>query len=168
MPKEERLRILGIDPGTHRLGYGVIDAQGQKLTVVAFGCIEPEKAADPADRLVAIEQALLEVIERTEPGAAAIEELFFAKNVTTAFRVAEARGVAMLTCRRAGLSVAEYKPNIIKQTVTGYGSADKKQIQKMVQMLLKLDMIPKPDDAADGLAVAICAAAHTKYVERRQ
>lgn len=127
-----------------------------------FGCIEPAKASDPADRLVWIEQALLAVINKMQPELVAIEELFFSKNVTTAFRVAEARGVAMLVSRRAGLPVVEYKPNVIKQAVTGYGAADKKQMQKMVQMLLKLDTIPKPDDAADGLAVAICASAYQR------
>ena len=137
------------------------------MHLVGYGCIEPPQTDAPADRLVRIEEALLAVLEETQPELVAIEELFFSKNVTTAFRVAEARGVAMLVGRRAGLPVVEYKPNVIKQAVTGYGAADKKQIQKMVQMLLRLDVIPKPDDAADGIAVAICAAAmYRPLIER--
>mgnify|MGYP001572078506 CR=1 FL=1 len=113
----------------------------------------------PGDRLVEIDQVLTALIDQYRPDAVAIEELYFVQNVTTGLKVAEARGVLVLGVRRAHLPLAEYKPNLIKSTVTGYGLASKKQFQKMVQMLLKMPSLPTPDDAADGLAIAITHAA---------
>ena len=152
------MRILGLDPGTHRIGYGLIDAQGQKMTAETYGCLETQAGIFPGDRLVEIDQLLASLIHQYRPEVVAIEELYFVQNVTTGLRVAEARGVLVLGSRRAGLPIAEYKPNLIKSTVTGYGLASKQQVQKMVQMLLNLPTLPKPDDAADGLAIAMCHA----------
>lgn len=154
------MRILGIDPGTHRLGYGLVIADGARLSVGPYGCLEPKEFDTPADRLVALEVALQKVLSETKPDSVAIEELYFARNVTTALRVAEARGIALLVARKANLAVAEYKPNLVKSAVASYGLADKTQMGRMVQFLLQLSTVPKPDDAADALAVAICHAAH--------
>ncbi len=153
---------MGLDPGTHRLGWGVIAAQGSKTTLTAFGCIEPEVGLLSGDRLVAIHDQVTKLIKQYRPDGVAVEELHFVQNVTTGLKVAEARGVILLAIREAQLPVAEYKPNLIKAAVTGYGHADKRQIQKMVQMLFHLEKPPKPDDAADGLAVALCHALYSR------
>lgn len=151
------MRILGIDPGTGILGFGVIDlAKNQKLSLVDAGIIRT-KANQPLDeRLVEIYRYLAGIIAKTKPDVMAIEKLFFAQNVTTAISVSHARGVAMLTGKIAGLEIAEYTPLQIKQSLTGYGRADKKQMQEMVRVILKLKEVPKPDDCADALATAIC------------
>lgn len=150
--------ILGIDPGTHRLGWGAIHVAGSKFTAIEYGCIEPGKDVLPGDRLLEIFTSVSKMITDIRPDSIAIEDLYFAKNVTTGLRVAEARGVVILAARQAGLPIAEYKPNAIKSAVAGFGLAQKPQMQKMVQMLLGLKELPKPDDAADGLAIAICHA----------
>lgn len=152
-------RILGVDPGTHRMGYGVVDATGpHSMAAIDYGCIEPSRTSAPADRLVELYTALAGLIRRWQPAVMAIEELYFMKNVTTGLRVAEARGVALLAARQAAIAVAEYKPATVKLTVAGHGQAAKPQVQKMVQLLLHLSSPPKPDDAADGLALAISHA----------
>lgn len=156
------MKILGLDPGTHRLGWGIIDTHGSQTDLVAFGCLEPGKNLLPADRLVVLYQQLTDLMSLHQPDVVAVEELYFVQNVTTGLRVAEVRGVILLAIRQALLPVAEYKPNLIKATVTGYGHADKRQVQKMVQLLLHLDKPPKPDDAADGLAIALCHAIHAR------
>lgn len=152
------MRILGIDPGTHRLGYGVIDKQGSRLVAVTYGCLQTNRLATTAGRLQEIFKEVTNIVTKYSPDQIAIEELYFMQNVTTALRVAEARGVVLLAAVQAGLVIAEYKPNAIKAAVAGYGMASKQQIQKMVQLQLKLTVLPKPDDAADGLAVAMCHA----------
>ncbi|MFY9228095.1 MAG: crossover junction endodeoxyribonuclease RuvC [Candidatus Microsaccharimonas sp.] len=149
------MRIIGIDPGTGILGFGVIDVSGSKLTLVEAGVIRTPPHTPHAERLEEIFDGLTEIIESTKPQAFSIEKLFFTKNVTTAMSVAEARGVAMLVARKAGLPIAEYTPLQIKQTLTGYGKADKKQVQEMVRIQLGLKEVPKPDDCADALAAAI-------------
>ncbi len=140
------------------MGYGIIDSSGQTMVAVAYGCIEPPKASVAADRLLYLHAAISQLIVDYKPDTFAIEELYFMQNVTNGLKVAEARGVAILAARQANLAVAEYKPTRIKSVVSGYGHATKPQMQKMVQMLLKLKVLPKPDDAADGLAIAICHA----------
>jgi crossover junction endodeoxyribonuclease RuvC len=150
--------IMGIDPGTHRLGYGAVHVAGSKLTAITYGCIEPKKDVLAGDRLLEIFDSITRLVSDIKPDSVAIEELFFAKNVTTGLHVAEARGVVILAARQAQVPIAEYKPNAIKSAVAGYGLAQKPQMQKMVQMLLGLKELPKPDDAADGLAIAICHA----------
>lgn len=149
------MRIIGIDPGTGILGFGVIDVVKNHAKLVTAGVITTP-AHTPIDvRLEDIFDGLTEIIAETKPDMMSIEKLFFTKNVTTAISVAQARGVAVLTGRKAKLPIHEYTPNEIKQTVTGYGRADKKQVQEMVRIELGLTEVPKPDDCADALAAAI-------------
>lgn len=158
------MRIIGIDPGTGILGFGVVDFRrgGNKFKMVTAGAITTPAHTPTDERLEEIFNSLTEIINETKPDVMSIEKLFFARNVTTAISVAEARGVAMLTGRRAGISIAEYTPLQIKQTLTGYGKADKKQIQEMVRLNLGLTEVPKPDDCADALAAAITHAAMSR------
>lgn len=149
------MRIIGIDPGTGILGFGVIDVIKQKPKLVTAGVITTPAHTPLDERLEEIFDGLTEIIAETKPNAMSIEKLFFAQNVTTAMSVSHARGVAMLTGRKARLPIAEYTPLQIKQTLTGYGKADKKQVQEMVRLQLNLKETPKPDDAADALAAAI-------------
>ena len=150
------MRIIGIDPGTGILGFGVIEvnARGNPKMITA-GVITTPAHTPLEDRLLEIFDGLTEIIVETKPEVMSIEKLFFAQNVTTAISVSHARGVAMLTGKQAGLEIAEYTPLQIKQTLTGYGRASKKQMQEMVKLQLGLNNMPKPDDAADGLAAAI-------------
>ncbi|MGK2896143.1 MAG: crossover junction endodeoxyribonuclease RuvC [Candidatus Saccharimonadales bacterium] len=152
------MRILGIDPGTGILGFGVVDYVGGKFSFVTAGVIHTPPYTPDDERLEEIFDGLTEIIAETKPVMVSIEKLFFARNVTTAIGVAQARGVAMLTARKAQLPIAEYTPMQIKQTLTGYGKADKKQMQEMVRIQLGLKEVPKPDDAADALAAAITHA----------
>jgi crossover junction endodeoxyribonuclease RuvC len=156
------VRIIGIDPGTGILGFGVIDAKGSDFRMVTAGVIRTPAHTPLDERLVEIFDGLVEIIAETKPSVMSIEKLFFARNVTTAMSVSHARGVAMLAGKKADLQIAEYTPLQIKQTVTGYGKADKKQMQEMVRMQLKLQQVPKPDDAADALAAAITYALMTR------
>lgn len=149
------MRIIGIDPGTGILGFGVIDIVSGKTKLVTGGVITTPAHTPIDERLEEIFDGLTEIIAETKPDSMSIEKLFFSKNVTTAISVAQARGVAMLTGRKARLPIAEYTPNEIKQTLTGYGNADKKQMQEMVRLQLGLAEVPKPDDCADALAAAI-------------
>ena len=150
------MRIIGIDPGTGILGFGIIEvnARGNPKMITA-GVITTPAHTPLEDRLIEIFDGLTEIIAETNPEVMSIEKLFFAQNVTTAISVSHARGVAMLTGKQAGLEIAEYTPLQIKQTLTGYGRASKKQMQEMVKLQLGLNNMPKPDDAADGLAAAI-------------
>ena|SRR3990167_3907450 len=150
------MRILGIDPGTGILGFGVIEVNGQKAKLVDGGVIRTPVKEDDAIRLQTIFDELTDIIMNTKPQEMAVEKLFFAQNVTTAMTVAQARGVVLLCGMQSKLKIAEYTPLQIKQALTGYGRADKKQIQEMVRVILGLKDIPKPDDCADALAVAIC------------
>lgn len=152
------MRIIGIDPGTGILGFGVIDVQKGKVKLVTAGVIKTPAHTPLPDRLSEIYNSLQEIISETKPEVMAIEKLFFAQNVTTAMSVAHARGVAMLSGKQAGMVIEEYTPLQVKQTLTGYGRADKKQMQEMVRLQLNLKEVPRPDDAADALAVAIMAA----------
>jgi crossover junction endodeoxyribonuclease RuvC len=149
------MRIIGIDPGTGILGFGVIDVIKGKTTMVTAGVVTTP-AHTPLDvRLEDIYDSLTEIIAETKPSVMSIEKLFFARNVTTAMSVSHARGVAMLAGKKGNLELAEYTPLQIKQTLTGYGKADKKQVQEMVRIHLGLRDVPKPDDCADALAAAI-------------
>lgn len=149
------MRIIGIDPGTGILGFGVIDVAKGRAKLVTAGVVKTPAHTPLPDRLSEIYNSLTEIISETNPDVMAIEKLFFAQNVTTAMSVAHARGVAMLTGTQAGMTIEEYTPLQIKQTLTGYGRADKKQMQEMVRLQLNLKVVPKPDDAADALATAI-------------
>jgi crossover junction endodeoxyribonuclease RuvC len=149
------MRILGIDPGTGILGFGVIDVDGQKMRLVDAGVIRTPVKEDDAVRLQTIYEELTDIIVANKPIWMAVEKLFFMRNVTTAMTVSQARGVVLLCGQQNGLKLAEYTPLQIKQAVTGYGGAGKKQVQEMVRVLLKLDTVPQPDDCADALAAAI-------------
>jgi len=150
------MRVIGIDPGTGILGFGVIDvSRGNKVRMVTAGVITTPAHTPLDERLEEIFDGLTDIIAETKPDVMSIEKLFFSQNVTTAMSVSHARGVAMLTGRKARLHIAEYTPQQIKQTLTGYGKADKKQVQEMVRIHLGLQEVPKPDDCADALAAAI-------------
>jgi crossover junction endodeoxyribonuclease RuvC len=152
------LIVLGIDPGTAMTGYGLVERTGSRLRAVDYGCLEtPARMALP-ERLLLIQDGLVDLIETHRPDLVAVERLFFNKNVQTAFAVGQARGVALLTAARYGLPVHEYGPHEVKLAVTGHGRAEKVQVQRMVQVVLGLATLPRPDDAADALAIAICLA----------
>lgn len=157
------MKIIGIDPGTGITGFGVIDAKSANdITFVDAGVIRTEANSPQAERLQEIYKCMQELLEEFEPDCLAIEKLFFTNNITTAMTVSEARGTVLLAAAQADLKVYEYSPPQIKSGVTGYGAADKNQVQEMVKTILKLNAIPKPDDAADGLAVALtCAFSET-------
>lgn len=158
------MRLLGIDPGTGILGFGVIEVGKNSKTSLIDGGVIRTPANQPLDeRLIEIYRHIASVIAKNKPQVMVIEKLFFAQNVTTAMSVSHARGVAMLTGKLAGLEIAEYTPLQIKQALTGYGRADKKQMQEMVRVLLGLKEVPKPDDCADALAAAICHSMTTKF-----
>jgi crossover junction endodeoxyribonuclease RuvC len=146
---------LGVDPGTAITGFGLVRDDGD-LSLVACGVITTPAGTPLAERLLAIHRELAALIEQHEPEAVAVEELFFSKNVRTAMSVGQARGVVLLAAAQAGLPVFHYKPTEVKQAVSGYGGADKAQVQEMVRLLLGLDAVPQPDDAADAVAVAVC------------
>lgn len=152
------MRIIGIDPGTGILGFGVIESSGSKNQLVDAGVIRTPVKEDDAVRLQTIYDELSDIIADTKPAEMAVEKLFFAQNVTTAMTVAQARGVVLLAGQQAGLKITEYTPLQIKQSLTGYGRADKKQMQEMVRVLLGLPNVPKPDDCADALAAALTHA----------
>lgn len=153
------MRILGIDPGTGILGFGVIDVnKSSKMSLVDAGVIRTPVHEDDSVRLLTIFNELKSIIAEFKPEVMSVEKLFFARNVTTAMTVSQARGVVLLLGMQHELELHEYTPMQIKQAVTGYGRADKKQIQEMVRVLLQLKEIPKPDDAADALAAAICCS----------
>lgn len=149
------MRIIGIDPGTGRMGFGVIEIVGSNLKLVDAGVITTPAHTAHEERLEDIFDSLTSIIKTSKPELMSIEKLFFAQNITTAMTVAEARGVALLAGRKAGLGIFEYTPLQIKQTITGYGRADKKQMQEMVRINLGLSKPPQPDDCADALAAAI-------------
>jgi crossover junction endodeoxyribonuclease RuvC len=153
------MRILGIDPGTATTGYGLIEQDHQnQLIAIEYGVITTPAVMPPAERLLVIHNQIKELLLLHKPDSAAVEKLFFQRNVSTAIAVGQSRGVVLLALAQAGISFEEYTPNEVKQAVSGYGAADKKQIQQMVKLLLRLDIIPQPDDAADALAIAICHA----------
>src|SRR3989344_3578498 len=158
------MRILGSDPGTGILGFGVIDVDPRgKAVLVDAGVIRTPVNEDDAVRLHTIYDEITEVIKTTKPEVMAVEKLFFITNVKTAMTVAQARGVLLLCGMQSELEISEYTPLQIKQALTGYGRAEKKQIQEMVRVILGLDQVPKPDDCADALACAICHSMTARY-----
>ena len=164
------LRILGIDPGLATIGYALVDKETNHFEVLEYGVIKTSADKDDIERLEIIHRNIEALIKEFEPEQMAVEELFFNKNVKTAIAVGQARGVILLAGSQAGLKVAEYTPLQIKQAVVGYGRADKMQVQQMVKSLLNLSEIPRPDDAADALAISICHghvySAHSGWEER--
>lgn len=157
------MRILGIDPGTGILGFGIIEVRRGKQLLVDGGVIRTPVKEDDAVRLLTIYEELTDIIAQNRPDIMSVEKLFFARNVTTAMTVAQARGVVLLCGRQAGMQIYEYTPMQIKQAITGYGKADKKQMQEMVRTILGLQEVPKPDDAADAIAAALTHAQNMRY-----
>jgi crossover junction endodeoxyribonuclease RuvC len=150
--------ILGIDPGLADTGFGLIEkGKGGKISCLSYGSIKTKAGLPMAERLEILNNELKKIIKKYQPALAAVEELFFQNNAKTAIMVGQARGVILLTCRKNKISIAEFTPLQVKQTIAGFGRADKQQVQKMVKLLLNLKEIPKPDDAADALAIAISA-----------
>ncbi len=150
------MRVLGFDPGTATTGYGVVESRGSRLTHVAHGTIDTPAGTHFAARLHTIHEEAQRLLVSFSPDAVAIERLYFKQNVTTGIGVAQARGVLALAAAQAGLPIGEFGPSEAKTAITGYGKADKRQMQEMIRILLNLDKIPRPDDAADALGLAIC------------
>lgn len=159
---QKNTRILGIDPGFGRVGFGIIDVAGDRFRVVDYGCIETDPKKSFVERLESISDELIQIIRTYKPQCAGVEELFFYKNVTTAINVGQARGVILLTLKKARVQIHEYTPLQVKQSVSGYGKADKTQLQTMVKMLLGIKKKITPDDASDALAIALTCAASRK------
>lgn len=162
------MRILGIDPGIGRCGWGIIEFQNQKLKVLSFGCIETSSKTAIPQRLKEVHEQITTIIKQYSPDFLAIEELFFNTNAKTAFIVGQARGVILLAASEQNLPIAIYTPLQVKMALTGYGRAEKEQIGKMVKTLLVLKEIPKPDDTADALAVALAHAFSAKMTKIRE
>lgn len=152
------MKILGIDPGTATTGFGIVQKQHSKLKMIDYGVVSTSKSLPMSNRLLVLYEDIKEIIDSHKPDIIAIEQLFFARNVTTALTVGQARGVVLLAAQKADLHIVEFTPLQVKQSVTGYGQATKKQVQEMVMRILRLKTLPKPDDAADALAIAICAS----------
>ncbi len=150
--------ILGVDPGTATMGYGVLEKTGNRYRALAYGVLQTPRTLPAHERLLALYRGLRELVEQYKPDVVATEQLLFSTNRRTAIQVARAAGIALLVAAEAGVKWREYTPLQVKQAVTGYGGADKKQVQTMTQRLLGLESPPKPDDAADALAIAICHA----------
>ena len=162
------LRILGIDPGIAIVGFGVLDCDKGKQTMVQYGAINTEAGLPLAARLVQIQTDLEQLILQFRPDEIAIEELFFSKNITTGIAVAHGRGIILYTAEKLGVPIYEYTPMQVKQAVVGYGLAEKRQVMDMVKRILKLKAVPKPDDAADALAIALCHARSATSLLRRK
>lgn len=156
--RNSNLTILGIDPGIGRVGYGVVRSRGADLSLLTYGAIETPKNTAVGDRLATINRQVRHLIATHAPDRIAVERLYFSKNVTTAMVVGEARGVILLAAADAHIPVVEYSPSVVKQSLTGYGTADKRQMQRMVQVIFKLKELPRPDDAADAVAIALCGS----------
>jgi len=162
------VRVLGIDPGSETTGWGVVegDSSGQKYSLIEYGTVKLSSSATFSSRLLKISCGLEEVIDRLRPDACAIEEAFYSVNPKVTLKLGQVRGVALLVAEKAALEIGEYSPRRVKQTVAGYGNADKQQVQQMVRVLLSLTAVPEPHDAADALAVAICHFHHAAVNQR--
>ena len=161
------MKVLGIDPGSVTLGWGVLEGDLVRYRGLAYGTIKPGRGEDFPKRLLKIHDGINEIVEKFSPEVIAIEEAFFAKNAKVAMKLGQVRGVILLLGEQLGLDIAEYSPRLIKQTVVGYGNAEKGQVQEMVRILLKLKETPKPHDAADALATAICHFHHDGATARQ-
>ena len=162
------MRILGIDPGIAIVGFGLIESNRGSVRMLQYGAVTTEAGLPLATRLVQIENDMTALIAQLKPDEIAVEELFFSKNITTGIAVTHGRGVILCTAERLGVPIFEYTPMQVKQAVAGYGLADKKQVMDMTKRLLKLKAVPKPDDAADALAIAICHARSATSLLRRK
>lgn len=157
----ESMRVLGIDPGSETLGWGVIEGEGSKYSLVDFGVVKSSPRETFSKRLLKISSGVEEVIDKYQPDTMSLEEAFYSVNVKVALKLGQVRGVMLLLGEQRGLTIAEYAPRLIKQTVVGYGNAEKHQVGEMVRVLLKMRSSPAPHDAADGLAIAICHFHHS-------
>ncbi len=160
------MRVLGIDPGSETTGWGVVEGTGRHYRAVEYGAIRSAPGQKFSARLLQISSGIEEIIARHQPQACALEDGFLATNVKVTLKLGQVRGVAMLAAERAALEIHEYSPRRVKQTVVGYGNAEKRQVQEMVRLLLSLECVPEPHDAADALAVAICHFHHAGLIQR--
>ena len=160
------MRVIGIDPGSQTMGWGVVEGDGRRYSLVAFGSIRAPASMKFSARLLKMCNALEELIAEHRPDVCALEDSFLATNVKVTMKLGQVRGVVLLVAERAALEISEYSPRSIKQTVVGYGNAEKHQVQEMVRLLLALKSVPTPHDAADALAVAICHFHHAPFRER--
>ncbi len=163
MTARAKIRVLGIDPGTASTGFGIVESHAQRLSTVCGGVISTGSGVPVEQRLAAIAARLNELLDEHSPDALAIEEVYFGRNVRSAFAVGQARGVVLLAAAQHGRTVREATPNEVKSAITGYGGADKEQVQRMVQLVLGMSELPRPDDAADALAIATWAANTERY-----
>ena len=154
------MRVLGIDPGSETLGWGVVEGSGLKYSLVDYGTVKSSPRQAFSKRLLNVYQGVIEIFERFKPDVLSIEEAFYAVNVGVALKLGQVRGVMLLLAEQRGVEIAEYSPRLIKQTVVGYGNAEKHQVQEMVRLLLRMKTAPTPHDAADALAIAICHFHH--------
>jgi crossover junction endodeoxyribonuclease RuvC len=162
----KNIRVIGIDPGSETTGWGIIEGNSQRYQLIDYGCVKASPRETIPVRLMKIYEGLETVIARFLPVVCAVEETFFATNVKSALKLGQARGVALLVAARANLQIHEYSPRLVKQTVVGYGAAEKHQVQEMVRVLLKLPSSPQPHDAADAIAIAICHMHHAETAQR--
>ena len=155
------MRVLGIDPGSETLGWGVVEGSGSKYALVGFGTVKSNPRQQFSKRLLNIYNNVAELIETHSPDVISVEDTFYAVNVGVALKLGQVRGLMLLLGEQRGLEIAEYAPRLVKQTIVGYGNADKRQVQEMVKILLKMEAVPTPLDAADALAIAICHFHHS-------
>ena len=160
------MRVLGIDPGSETLGWGVVEGESLKYNLVDFGTVKSSPREDFSKRVLKIGTGVGEIIEKFQPDVISVEEAFYATNVKVALKLGQVRGVVLFLGEKAGLEIAEYSPRLVKQTVVGYGNAEKHQVQEMVRLLLRLKTAPQPHDAADALAIAICHFHHAGAKDR--
>ncbi len=160
------MKVLGIDPGSETLGWGVVEGSGLKYSLVDFGTVKSSPKEKFSKRLLKVFDGVADVIWKFQPDVLSIEEAFYAVNVSVAMKLGQVRGVVMIAGEKAGIEIFEYAPRLIKQTVVGYGNAEKHQVQEMVRLLLRMKTVPQPHDAADALAIAICHFHHAGMQNR--
>ncbi len=160
------MRVLGIDPGSETLGWGVVDGSGSKYALVGYGTVKSNPRQQFSKRLLNIYNGIAEIMAEHSPDVLSVEDTFYAVNVGVALKLGQVRGTMLLLAEQRGIDIAEYAPRLVKQTVVGYGNAEKRQVQEMVKILLKMPTIPTPHDAADALAVAICHFHHAGFLDK--
>lgn len=160
------MRVLGIDPGSETLGWGVVDGSGSKYVLVDFGTVKSSPKQQFSKRLLNIYNGIAEVVDKHSPDVLSVEDTFYAVNVGVALKLGQVRGTMLLLAEQYGIEIAEYAPRLVKQTVVGYGNAEKHQVQEMVKLLLCMKTVPTPHDAADALAIAICHFHHAGLLDR--